>query len=203
MKNRVTRIRYHGKVFLIINIVLFVYLACLAIGYAFFSESLTINGVASTVDYYAGTALPTTPVILDSQNNRYHLASNVQSKISFTSENWADDTITLTYTKYFGMSIGSDVTSTFKVSFSNPTTLPYTDGEVKAEITENTGGMLKDVSATISSTTLQPNEICEVTLNFHTKITWRPNTETAKVTVSYTLQGKPRYFYLILTYVAD
>ena len=48
-----------------------------SIGYAFFYETLTVNGTASTIEYYGGTKLPTEPVVLDTKNNRYHTADNV------------------------------------------------------------------------------------------------------------------------------
>lgn len=187
----------------IITIVISIFIFTIAIGYAFFSESLTINGVASTMEYYDGTKLPTAPVILDLANNRYHTAEKLQYKNEYFSESWDGDTIMITYKKYLGMVSGINNTSTFKIAFTNPTVLPFTDGEVTSEITENTGEMLKDVSAAISKTALNPGEQCEVTFNLHTKITWRPNTETAKATISYMLQGKRKYLYFIVTYIAD
>lgn len=187
----------------IISIIIAIFVVTISIGYAFFGESLTISGVVSTVEYYGGTKLPAEPVILDTKNNRYHTASNVQYKVSYTSESWEDDTIYITYTKYLGMITAINNTTIFKIAFTNPTVLEYTDGEVTAEITENTGGMLKNVSATISNTNLKPGEQCEVTLDFNTKITWRKNTETAKVTVSYNLQGQRKYLYLIVNYIPN
>lgn len=187
----------------IVSIATAIFVVTISIGYAFFSESLTINGVASTLEYYGGTKLPVEPVILDTENNRYHTASNVQYRISYTSETWENDTIHVTYTKYLGMIPSISNETVFKIAFTNPTVLEYTDGEVKAEITENTGDMLKDVSASISKTSLKPGEQCEVTLNFNTKITWRDNTETAKVTVSYNLQGKRKYLYFIVKYISN
>lgn len=187
----------------IISIIIAIFVVTISIGYAFFSESLTINGVASTMEYYDGTKLPVTPVVLDTSNNRYHVSENIQYKNEYFSEVWNDDTIVITYKKYLGMISGVDNTSTFKIAFTNPTMLPFTDGEVTTEITENTGSMLKDVNATISKVTLNPGEQCEIVFNLHTKITWRPNTETAKATISYMLQGQRKYLYFIVTYVAD
>lgn len=187
----------------IISIIIAIFVVTISIGYAFFRESLTINGVASTMEYYDGTKLPVTPVVLDTSNNRYHVSENVQYKNEYFSEAWNDDTIVITYKKYLGMISGVDNTSTFKIAFTNPTMLPFTDGEVTTEITENTGSMLKDVNATISKVTLNPGEQCEIVFNLRTKITWRPNTETAKATISYMLQGQRKYLYFIVTYVAD
>lgn len=196
------KIIINNPLYLITIVVAFLVITS-SVGYAFFFETLTINGTASTVEYYGGTKLPTEPILLDNKNNRYHTASNVQYKVSFTSETWENDTVYITYTKYLGMITSVNNKTVYKIAFTNPTVLDYTDGEVTAEITENTGGMLKDVSATISKTTLKPGESCEVTLNFNTKITWRENTEAAKVTVSYNLQGERKYLYLIVKYIAD
>ena len=196
------KIIINNPLYLITIVVAFLVITS-SVGYAFFFETLTINGTTSTVEYYGGTKLPTEPILLDTENNRYHTADNVQYKVSFTSESWENDTIYITYTKYLGMITSVNNKTVFKIAFTNPTVLDYTDGEVTAEITENTGGMLKDVSATISKTTLKPGESCEVTLNFNTKITWRENTEAAKVTVSYNLQGERKYLYLIVKYIAD
>lgn len=184
----------------VVTIVIAIFIFTISIGYAFFRESLTVNGVASTVDYYSGTALPTSPIKLDTTNNRYFVADNSQNKVEFYSEVWEGDTYTLTYKKKFGMGVGVDNSTNFSISFSNPTVLPFTEGTVTTEIVENTGNMLKDASTSIDKITLEPGEIATITMNFHTSITWRHHVETVKATVSYMLQGKPRYFYFIVTY---
>ena len=63
--------RKKSKKTYVITMILFVYILFLSVGYAFFSESLTINGVASTVDYYEGTKLPVTSVVRNTSNNYY------------------------------------------------------------------------------------------------------------------------------------
>lgn len=60
---------------LILNIVVISYLLTLTVGYAFFNKALTVKGVASTVDYYDGQMLPTTPIILNNDSNFYHSSS--------------------------------------------------------------------------------------------------------------------------------
>lgn len=183
----------------IFSIVIAVFIVILSVGYAFFSESLTINGVASTVDYYAGEKLPTSPIVLDTSNNRYYTASGTYYRVDFSSESWTDDTYSLTFEKKLGMLI-EEHTLDYTISFTNPTVLPYTEGTVTTEITQNDGGMLLDANTTIDKTTLNPGEAVTITMRFHTNITWRQHVEQAKATVSYMLQGQRKYFYFILTY---
>lgn len=184
----------------IITIVIAAFVFTTTIGFALFNESLTLKGVASTVEYYEGEKLPTTPIILDAGNNRYHTAANVQNSVTFNTESWENDTYTLKYKKNLGMIPGANTTTTFNISFTNPTVLPYTEGEVTTEILENTGNMLKSANTTIDKTIVKPGEAVTVTMTINTNITWRHNTETVKGTVTYNLQNKKRYFYFILSY---
>ena len=68
MKNKKLKVS-QKKNFLVIPI--FVFIIFLSTAYALFNDSLTINGVASTVEYYEGEKLPVSAVIRDSSNNRY------------------------------------------------------------------------------------------------------------------------------------
>ena len=63
--------KFHKSYFLIVG--LFLYVLSLSIGFAYFTESLKINGVASTMDYYSSNKLPTEPIIQDAVNNRYSI----------------------------------------------------------------------------------------------------------------------------------
>ena len=120
----------------IINVLVFVYIFCLSIGYAFFSDSLTIKGVASTVDYYSGENLPTAPIIRDTENNRYFTVDETKSNLAFMEERWEEDTYILKYNKKFGIVAGKK-TMNYTISFTNPTALPYTNGTVTTEYIEN------------------------------------------------------------------
>ena len=55
----------------VVTIIILIYILTISVGYAFFKDSLVISGVASTVDYYEGTKLPTQAVIRDTYYNRY------------------------------------------------------------------------------------------------------------------------------------
>ena len=193
------RMRKKKNYLYIFSIVIAVFIVILSVGYAFFSESLTINGVASTVDYYAGEKLPTSPIVLDTSNNRYFTESETYYKVDFDSESWTEDTYSLTFKKKLGM-LDIDKDIYYTVSFTNPTVLPYTEGTVTTEITQNDGGTLTLAETTIDKITLQPGEAVTITMRFKTHITWRHHTEQAKATVSYMLQGQRKYFYFILTY---
>lgn len=184
----------------IFSIVIFIFILTISTGYAFFNKSLTINGVASTLEYYEGDALPTEPIKLNTDGNLYHLASASQNGLNIGTEVWEGDTFTLTYKKVFGMVAGTEISPDYTISFANPTVHPYTEGTVTTEILSNTGGMLLDANTRIDKTELKPGEAVTVAMNFHTKITWRHHVETVKATVSYMLQGKRRYFYYIVTY---
>ena len=183
----------------IINIIVFIYIFCLSVGYAFFSDSLTINGVASTVDYYSGEALPTAPIIRDTEYNRYYSYDVHKNYVDFESESWEGDTYTLVYKKKAGIVIG-EKTVNYVVSFTNPTAVTYTDGTIETEIIENNNGRIKEVSASLSKTEVAPGETVDVTFtvtfNFLTEI----GQHKAMATATYMLQNKPRKFYFIIHY---
>lgn len=183
----------------IIGIVLFVYIITLSVGYAFFSESLTINGVASTVDYYSGVNLPVQAIIRDTENNTYYTASDTKSFVDFDSETWQNDTYQLNFKKNFGIVIGSK-TITYVVSFTNPTTTNYTNGEINTEIVENYNSRIEQVSGELSKTEVAPGETVDVMFTVDFDFLTELGEHIVKATVSYTYQNQPRYFYFIIRY---
>lgn len=183
--------------FIVVPIMVFIIF--LSTAYAFFNDSLTINGVASTVDYYEGEKLPVSSVIRDSSNNRYYTQDIAQKGLNFSSESWQDDTYSLNMKKAFATS-GGEYTINYTITFTNDTETTFTQGEVKTEITSNTGSMLKDANATISKTEVKPGESVDITMAFHVDISWRYYTEEAKATISYNVQGKVRNMYFIVKY---
>lgn len=187
------------KVLKVINVILIVYILTLTVGYAFFSESLSINGVASTVDFYSGTNLPTEPIIRDTEYNRYYSYDVHKNYVDFDSETWEGDTYTLNYEKKFGIVVG-EKTVNYVVSFTNPTVLDYTNGEVTTEIVENDNSRIKKVSASISKTELAPGETVDVTFTVTFNFLTELGDHSVKATVAYTFQGQPRYFYFIINY---
>ena len=183
----------------VINILMFVYIFCLSVGYAFFSDSLTINGVASTVDYYSGESLPTTPIIRDTEYNRYYSYDVHKNWVDFESESWEGDTYTLVYKKHFGVAIG-EKTVNYVVSFTNPTTLPYTDGTIETEIIENDSSRIKEISASLSKTEIAPGETVDVTFTVRFNFLTELGQHKVMATATYMLQNKPRKFYFIIHY---
>ena len=208
----------------IVTIVLLIYVLSLSIGYAFFSETLEIDGVASTIEYYDGTKLPHTPVTLDTNRN-LHYTSNYDEGYTYAtnswkfiygysnalvSENWNDDTYIVTFDKgMLGAFQGKTIT--YNVAFTNPTVLTYTDGTA----TTTDGSVLSasnvvsgtsdfsSVSASIDKTSLDPNE--QVTLTLTTTIGTIDFTKDSivKVDVAYKIyptDNGTRHFYFILKY---
>lgn len=196
MKNKKLKVSQKMN-FLAIPILVFIIF--LSTAYALFNDSLTINGVASTVEYYEGEKLPVSAVVRDSSNNRYYTQDITQKGLSFSSESWQDDTYSLNMKKAFATS-GGDYTINYTITFTNNTETTFSSGEVATEITSNTGSMLKDASTTISKREVKPGESVDVTMTFHVDVSWRYHTEEAKATISYNVQGKIRYMYFILKY---
>ena len=196
MKNKKLKVSQKMN-FLAIPILVFIIF--LSTAYALFNDLLTINGVASTVEYYEGEKLPVSAVVRDSSNNRYYTQDITQKGLSFSSESWQDDTYSLNMKKAFATS-GGDYTINYTITFTNNTETTFSSGEVATEITSNTGSMLKDASTTISKREVKPGESVDVTMTFHVDISWRYHTEEAKATISYNVQGKIRYMYFILKY---
>ncbi len=187
------------KYLFITSIIIAIFVIFLSVGYAFFTDSLTINGVASTVDYYSGDMLPTNPIMLEPDKNRYHTYDTPRSKLSWRSDYWVGDTLVAIWNKETGM-IASRKTITYTASFSNPTELPYTNGEVSTEILKNDSNYIKDASATLSKTTLNPGEAVEIKLSITSNFLTRFGEHDIKATVSYELQGERKYFYFIIKY---
>lgn len=183
--------------FLFIPILVFIIF--LSIAYALFNDSLNINGVATTIEYYEGEKLPVSAVIRDSSNNRYYTQDTTKNGLSFASESWQDDTYSLNMKKAFATS-GGEYTINYTITFTNNTEATFSSGEVVTEITSNTGSMLKGASTTISKSEVKPDESVDITMTFHVNISWRYYIEEAKATISYNVQGKKRYMYFIVKY---
>lgn len=183
----------------IINVIVFVYIFCLSIGYAFFSDSLTINGVASTVDYYSGENLPAAPIVRDPENNRYFTVDETKSNLDFMEERWEEDTYILKYNKKFGIVAGKK-TMNYTISFTNPTALPYTDGTITTEIIENDNNYIKEISASISKTEVAPGETVDITFTVTSNFLADLGDQEVKATVTFMLQNEPKTINFIIFY---
>ena len=183
----------------VINIIMFVYIFCLSVGYAFFSDSLTINGVASTVDYYSGENLPAAPIVRDPENNRYFTVDETKSKLDFMEERWEEDTYILKYNKKFGIVAGKK-TMNYTISFTNPTALPYTNGTVTTEYIENQNNYIKEISASISKTEIAPGETVDITFTVKSNFLADLGDQEVKATVTYMLQGEPKTINFVIFY---
>ncbi len=183
----------------VINIIMFVYIFCLSVGYAFFSDSLTINGVASTVDYYSGENLPAAPIVRDPENNRYFTVDETKSNLDFMEERWEEDTYILKYNKKFGIVAGKK-TMNYTISFTNPTALPYTNGTVTTEYIENDNNYIKEISASISKTELKPGETVDITFTVTFNFLADLGDQEVKATVTYMLQNEPKTINFVIFY---
>lgn len=183
----------------LITFILGIYVMCLMVGYAFFKESLTINGVASTVDYYEGEKLPVTAILRDASNNYYFTANFDSSYLfSYKNESWKDDTYVLNLDKTVLMGL-EDKEITYTISFSNPTTLNYTNGVISTEVIGNT----TDISLTsgmLSKTEVAPGEVVDVSFSIKIDGFNVNNDSSAKATITYTYQNKPRYLNFIVNF---
>ncbi|CDA79878.1 unknown [Clostridium sp. CAG:594] len=195
MKN----ILINNKKIKIISAIVAIFICLVSVGYAFFNDSLTINGVASTVDYYSGTMLPTNPIMLKPNDNLYSTYDTPRSKLSLRVEHWVGDTFIAVWNKGAGI-VYSKKTITYTVSFSNPTELPYTNGQVSTRIENNKYGYVRSADATISKTELKPGEAVEINLAITSTFPSRWEDQDVIATVSYELQGETRYFYFIIKY---
>lgn len=189
----------NNKKLKIISAIVAIFICLVSVGYAFFNDSLTINGVASTVDYYSGTMLPTNPIMLKPEENLYSTYDTPRSKLSLRVEHWVGDTFIAVWNKGAGI-VYSKKTITYTVSFSNPTELPYTNGQVSTRIENNKYGYVRSADATISKTELKPGEAVEINLAITSTFPSRWEDQDVIATVSYELQGETRYFYFIIKY---
>jgi hypothetical protein len=193
------KVSSNKKILKIVSVVVAIFICLVSVGYAFFNDSLTINGVASTVDYYSGTMLPTNPIMLKPNDNLYSTYDTPRSKLSLREEHWVGDTFIAIWNKDAGI-MASRKTITYTVSFSNPTELPYTNGKVTTKIVNNDLGYIKSASASVSKTTLNPGETVEVKLTITSNFLSRLEDQDITATISYELQGETKYFYFIIKY---
>lgn len=193
------KVSSNKKILKIVSVVVAVFICLVSVGYAFFNDSLTINGVASTADYYSGTMLPTNPIMLKPNDNLYSTYDTPRSKLSLREEHWVGDTFIAIWNKGAGIMI-SRKTITYTVSFSNPTELSYTNGKVTTKIENNGLGYIKSASASVSKTSLNPGEAVEVKLTITSNFLSRLEDQDITATISYELQGETRYFYFIIKY---
>lgn len=186
-----------SKKFKIINIILIIYIFTLAMGYAYFNESLTVNGVANTVEIYEGNTLPINLLVLDTANNRHYLENGSKNKLEFKREIIDGDSYTVFYKKATGM-IAGEVTSTYTVAFTNPTALDFTDGKIETWEVQDDSSALENLSGSISKTMVKPGETVEVSMTVTHSFTSLFNRHKIGAHVTFMLQNKERNFYFFV-----
>lgn len=183
-----------------IIILISIYLIILSVGYAYFNESLSINGISSTAEFYQGPTLPTEPIVLDTTNNRYSTESKHKDFLDFDSESWNGDTYTVSYRKRIGLVAGT-VTSTYTIAFTNPTTLDFTEGNIKTDVTFDNAGNISNCSGAISKTVLKPGERCDVSITL-THNFWQLNTRQEVVAhITFKLQNQVKNLYFKINFI--
>lgn len=193
--------KFHKSYFLIVG--LFLYVLSLSIGFAYFTESLKINGVASTMDYYSSNKLPTEPIIQDAVNNRYSIASTSVTGLDFVDEYWIGDTCYVKYLKKSNLAMSTAQTITYTVTFSNSTAVDFTNGQVTTTNVKNDNSQIINKTASLDKTILAPGEVATVTFNVSFKFTNALKANSTKAIVSYTVQNSTKYFYLIIDYAIN
>lgn len=193
--------KYHKSFYLIIGI--FIYVLSLSIGYAYFTDSLKINGVASTVDYYSSTMLSTSPIIQDAVNNRYTVSNMEINGLDFVDEYWIGDTCYLKYIKRPNLNMTSKAIVTYTITFSNPTAVDYTNGKVTTAMIKNTNKQMSNKDATLDKTILAPGEVATVSFRTFFTFTDALQQNSAKAIVTYDVQGSTKYFYFIVDYALN
>lgn len=181
----------------IINIILILYIFMLATGYAYFNESLTVNGVANTVEIYEGNTLPINLLVLDTANNRHYLENGSKNKLEFKREIIDGDSYTVFYKKAIGM-IAGEVTSTYTVAFTNPTALDFTDGKIETWEMQDDSSALENLSGSISKTMVKPGETVEVSMTVTHSFISLFNRHKIGAHVTFMLQNKERNFYFFV-----
>lgn len=190
----------------IIYTIIISYIMVLSVGYALFNDSLTINGVASTVDYYSATMLPvsTNPVLAEEEGEitTYHSVENLPDWLTFESETWEDGTYEINYVKNANLSTAnSEVTEmSITFSFTNPTVLDYTEGKTIVEVLENKNNIISEANTALSSDVVKSGEAVVVTLKVKLKPVQGNTNEQIKTTISYVFQGKLRTLFVVLNY---
>lgn len=178
-----------------INFILIVYIFTLCTGYAFFNESLTVDGVASTVEYYEGQNLPLTATIRDTSNNRYYTANDSKKFLDFHSETWSADTYNLYFKKKTGLVLG-EKTITYTVTITNPTALKFTGGTISTSIDPNANylGCILSVSGSLSKLEVAPGESVDVNLTVRFNFPSAVGDNRVISEICYDLQNKKRCF---------
>ena len=211
----------------IISIIVAVFVITTSVGYGLFSKSLSIHGVATTLDYYSGTKLPHTPVDLNNRHSSYfstdfndeytYLNSAAKQKdgyyYTFVDDSWTNDTYVVRFDKKM-LGAFQGKTITYNVAFTNPTAIEYTDGTVttshgnllsngEVSIVSGTSSDVSSATATLSTATLAPSNQVTVSLAITLGI-MNFNADTiVRARVGYRLYSGAsgmRYFNFIIKY---
>ena len=191
------------SIFFVILILFFcIYMFIGSIGYAAFSERLSINGVARTLEPYEGEALPVEPTVRPNGHYADLTDSGTSDLLTFRSESVSGDTLILNMKKS-GLRWATR-TNTFTVYFYNAAVLPLTNGTVTTTLAQNDSSILKSHNAALSTTQVGGQEHFQVVITI--TASWFVATGTqrvdTKITYNLEINGeiKPKTFNVIIYY---
>lgn len=182
--------------------VVFIYILVMSVGYAIYEDTLTIHGVANTLDYNSSTMLPVEPVMLDPQHNIYHLVTNNVAHTELLKEEWIGDTLYISYKKLEGISMAEKQIVKFFVSFTNPSAVTYTDGQLSREKTGAGNNETDEFVWRLEEfdDTIEPGATTTVRMDLYVKFNNLDLKHQWKVDLSYNVQGVTKHLYIIIDY---
>ena len=182
--------------------VVFIYILVMSVGYAIYEDTLTIHGVASTLDYNSSTMLPVEPVMLNPQQNIYHSINGSLPNTEFYKEEWIGDTLYISYKKLEGISMAEKQIVKFYVSFTNPSAVTYTDGQFERVKTGAGNSTTDDFAWRLEEfeDTIEPGATTTVRMDLYVRFNTLGVKHQWKSTLSYNVQGVTKHLNIILNY---
>lgn len=180
---KIRRQKRNKRTFIVISIAVFVLFT--VTGYAFFTETLSLSGTARNSDYITNNKLET-PLTLTS--GRY--TTGTFGGVTWSSENY--DGINNLSTYFVKQNtLTTNRTNNYRITIRNPYSRNLTNGTVTTQLIS---GTFSTRTATISATTLTPNQTAQVRLNLTHRNSTVGNAQVL-VTVTFRLNGVYKYFY--------
>ena len=163
----------------------------LSMGIAFAADAnrLNIFGIAYVADFNMDM-LPIFPLV--NTKGSYFTSANLPAALTQGDEDWIGDTFYLNIVK--PPSVANNGQNMFSITFDvmNPTNYIWTSGVATATIIS---GVYSTVGASLSSTTVNPDQKLTITFTFKTKIDIT-SVDNTKIDVSFVVGGAVRHVYI-------
>lgn len=175
---------YYVVVFLVISLLI-------TVGYSLFSERFNIFGSATIIPLVPGTDLDFN---LTNTGGRYSSGPAIGG-LDYLNETLNGNVLTVNYAK--GNNNNQPNTVSLTIEFANKYNVNLTNGIATSVI--QSGNTINGVNSSINKTSLTPNEVGILTVNFtfYNRNAQLPS--TVRTTLKYTVQGKEQYFYFDIT----